>query len=362
MIDQTDQRAGYLLSPASYRSTEWFERERATLFTDRWSLVASEADVAETGAYVASTIGNAPVVVVRGDDGELRGFQNLCRHRGMQMLDGSGRCERAITCFYHQWRYGLDGALKVVPQRKEQFPDLDLDEWGLRPASVGTWNGMVFAHPDPAAPPLASFVAPLEEHMGSHRPGELVEVARLDLEAACNWKLFVENHIDVYHLWYLHESTLGDFDHTRFEHIAVGRDWFSYEPLRDPDVAAAQLTQGTTAIKHLDDRDRLGLGAHLLFPALMVATAAEFFATYQAVPLAADRTRIELRVRAEPSADAGALLAATRSFIEEDIGACERVQAGLGSPGFAVGPLATEHEAPITHFHECVLGALGVAR
>ncbi len=200
----------------------------------------------------------------------------------------------------------------------------------------------------------------LGAHMGSHRPGELRQVARLDLEARCNWKLFVENHIDVYHLWYLHERSLGDFDHTRFEHWGADGDWFSYEPVRDGDVAGAALTSGTTAIAHLDDRaTAAGLGAHLLFPSLMVATAAEFFATYQAIPLAPDRTRIELRIRAEASADPDALLAATRSFIEEDIEACERVQLATASPAFAVGPLAADHEAPITRFHAAVLAAVG---
>ncbi len=348
----------YLLPPSAYRSAGWFERERSTLFTNRWSLVADEGQLAVPGAYVAATVGDAPLVVVRAEDGALRAHHNICRHRGMAMLEGEGRCERAVTCFYHQWRYGFDGALKVVPQRKEQFPDLDLADWGLLPASVGVWEGMVFAHPDPDAPPLSEAVAGLAAHLGSHRPGELVPVARVDLEAACNWKLFVENHIDVYHLWYLHETSLGDFDHTRFEHTTVGADWFSYEPLRTGDVAGAALTSGTTAITHLDERDRGGLGAHLLFPSLMVATAAEFFATYQATPLAPDRTRIELRIRAEAGADPAALLAATRSFIEEDIAACQRVQSATASPAFGVGPLAVDHEAPIARFHAAVLAAV----
>jgi Rieske 2Fe-2S family protein len=352
----------YVLSPGAYRDPTWFERERATLFTNRWSLVADATRLAEPGAYVAATVGDAPLVVVRGDDGELRAFHNICRHRGMAMLEGEGRCERAITCFYHQWRYALDGALVAVPQRKAQFPGLQPADWGLHPASVGEWEGMVFAHPDPNAPPLREAVAALADHVGSHRPGLLVEVARLDLDARCNWKLFVENHIDVYHLWYLHERTLADFDHTRFEHTTVGADWFSYEPLRSGEVTSAALTRGTTAIAHLDGRDRGGLGAHLLFPSLMVATASEFFATYQATPLAPDRTRIELRVRAEAGADADALVAATRSFIEEDIEACERVQAATSSPAFAVGPHALDHEAPLTRFHVSVLDGLGEER
>jgi Rieske 2Fe-2S family protein len=349
----------YLLPPSAYRSPYGFAQLGATLFTDRWSLVADTSTLAVPGDYVAVAVGDAPLLVIRGDDGDLRAHHNVCRHRGMAMLEGEGRCERSITCFYHRWRYGFDGALKVVPQRKEQFPDLDLAEWGLRPASVGVWEGMVFAHPDPEAPPLADALAPLAGHLGSHRPGALEPVARVDLEAMCNWKLFVENHIDVYHLWYLHERSLGDYDHTRFEHATVDRDWFSYEPLRHDDLAAAALTSGTTPIAHLEPRDRIGLGAHLVFPSLMVATAAEFFATYQAVPLAADRTRIELRIRAEAGADPEALLASTRSFIEEDIAACERVQAATASPAFEVGPLAVDHEAPIAHLHSAILAAVG---
>jgi Rieske 2Fe-2S family protein len=247
----------------------------------------------------------------------------------------------------------------VVPQRREQFPDLDASAWGLLPAAVAEWEGMVFVHPDPAAPSLAATVAGLAANLGSFRPGELRQVATAQLDARCNWKLFVENHVDVYHLWYLHERSLGDFDHTRFEHRQVGTDWFSYEPLRHEDLAGAELTSGTVTIGHLDHRDRHGLGAHLVFPNLMVATAAEFVATYVAVPVAPDHTRIELRVRAEPDADAAQLLAAVQSFIVEDIEACERVQAAMASPAFAVGPLAAEHEAPITAFHRNVLAAVG---
>lgn len=352
------ERAAYLLAPSAYRHHDWFARERAGLFTTRWTLVADESELAEPGSYVAVTLGDAPVLVVRGDDGTLRAFHNICRHRGMVMLaEGTGTCPGSISCFYHQWRFGLDGALVGVPQRRDQFPDLDPTQCGLLPASVEVWEGMVFAHPDPAAGPLSDVIAPLATNLGSHRPGQLPLVARYDFDAACNWKLFVENHIDVYHLWYLHEQTLGAFKHTRFEHHFEGDDWFSYEPLRRPRDPAVAAT--TTEIRHLDDRDRGGIGAHLVFPNLLVATSAQFFATYQAVPLAPDRIRIELRVRAEADADPEVVLAATKAFIDEDILACEQIQRAVNSPAFAVGPLAATHEAPITHFHQSILRQLG---
>jgi Rieske 2Fe-2S family protein len=357
VISQTADRPAYLLPKGAYQSQEWFALERRRLFADRWTLVAAVEELPNPGDFTTRDIGDAPILVVRGHDGELRAFHNLCRHRGMKLLDGTGTCDGRIECFYHHWRYRLDGALEVVPQRKEQFPDLDPEAWGLLPASVDVWEGMVFAHPDPIAPPLAETLAGLSVHRGSHRPGLLEQVARVDFEADCNWKLFVENHIDVYHLWYLHEHSLGALDHTQFDHTFVGTDWFSYEPIRSAEAAQAHFDQVAT-ISHLDERDRFGIQAHLVFPNLLVAATAEYFITYGPAPVAPDRSCIELRVRAEPGADPDALLAAAKAFILEDIRACERVQAGIASPAFEVGMLALEHERPITTFHEHLLNAL----
>ncbi|MGO9872498.1 MAG: aromatic ring-hydroxylating oxygenase subunit alpha [Acidimicrobiia bacterium] len=350
---------GNLLPPEAYHDQGWFEREQRQLFSCRWALIADLEQLAEPGDYVTATVGLAPLVALRGEDGQLRAFHNLCRHRGMVLLHDAGNVSRRIDCAYHQWCYALDGSLALVPQRREQFPDLVPLSWGLLPASVAVWEGMVFVHPDPAAEPLDEALRGVSENLGSHRPGLLRQVAIDHIDAHCNWKLFVENHVDVYHLWYLHAHSLGDFEHPRFEYRQVGANWTSYEPLRTGDLSAAALTKGTTTIAHLDERDRLGLGAHMVFPNLLMATAAEFFATYVAQPVAPDHTVIEIRVRAEADADADALLDALRSFIAEDIVACEGVQAGVRSPAFAVGPLARDLELPITNFHTSLLARLG---
>jgi phenylpropionate dioxygenase-like ring-hydroxylating dioxygenase large terminal subunit len=211
---------------------------------------------------------------------------------------------------------------------------------------------MVFVHPDPAAAPLADHLGELPAHLGSFRPGSLSQVATASFDIACNWKLFVENHIDVYHLWYLHDRSLAGFDHTKFEHRHVGEHWTSYEPRR------SAASEAVVPIGHLAQRDRDGLGAHLIFPNTMIATAAEFFATYVAEPVGPDRTRLDLRIRAEEGAAADAVLAEVRSFIDEDVAACEAVQEAIGSPAFAVGPLARDHEAPIVDFHVDLLRRL----
>jgi Rieske 2Fe-2S family protein len=354
----TLERARFLLGPDAYYGDDWFRSEQRSLFAGSWALIGTLDDLIEPGDYVTGRAGPVPLLVLKGEDGKLAAFHNVCRHRGMTLLEGRGNAGRAITCFYHDWRYDLSGELRVVPQRREQFPDLEPGCLGLRRASVGVWEGMVFAHPDPGAPTLAEALGELPSSIGSHQPSRLSPVAQADIPVRCNWKLFVENHIDVYHLWYLHRDSLGDVDHNRFQHRQLGANWVSYEPLRSPDLASARLVRGTKVIEHLDDRDRHGVGAHLIFPNILLASNAEFFMSYAVVPDSPTTCHIEVRIRAEEGADGEALLEAVRSFIDEDILACERVQAAVASPWFAVGPLAAEHEAPITAFHSHLLDAL----
>ena len=348
----------FLLAPDAYTDPAWYAREQRLVFGRTWHVVAHTEQLSRPRDFLTVRVGGAPLAIVRDGDGTLRAFHNLCRHRGMVMLDGTGSLRDDIECTYHGWRYDLDGALRVVPQRKTQFPDIDTGACALLPASVDVWEGMVFVNPDPRAVPLHDALAGLPDHIGSHRPGRLTLVGAADVPAACNWKLLVENHVDVYHLWYLHRESLGDFDHNQFEHHQLGANWASYEPLRHLDVDAARLTSGTLTIRELDERDRTGLGAHLAFPNTLLAANAEFFMSYAVVPDGPERSQVEIRIRAEDGADGDALVAAARSFIEEDIHACEHIQAGLGSPSFAVGPLAREHEAPITAFHTNLLALL----
>jgi Rieske 2Fe-2S family protein len=345
-----------LLPADAYWSEPWFEREQRQLFGRTWHLVASTEQLGETGNAVCIDAGYDPLVVVRGDDDRLRAFHNICPHRGAKLVDDCAKRAVGISCPYHSWGFSLSGALTRVPQREQQFAGLDTSEWGLRHAAVAVWEGMVFAHTDPAAD-FHQWLGGLPDRIGSFRPGQLTEVARHSFDAACNWKLFVENHVDVYHLWYLHARTLGDYDHWRFEWEQLGANWVSYEPIR-AGITRTRPHAGATQISHIDDRDREGIGAHAAFPNVLMASEAEFFITYVARPVAPNRTTIDLRVRAEPGSDADALVAGAGQFIREDIAACERVQATVRSSQFAVGPMAREHERPIELFHRHVLAAL----
>jgi phenylpropionate dioxygenase-like ring-hydroxylating dioxygenase large terminal subunit len=364
-MDATTGPPRYLLAPEAYWSQESFDDEQRHLFARTWHLVADASELTEPGDYVTFSAGTDPMVVVHGLDGELRAFHNFCRHRGMLLLEGSGNTRPGISCPYHLWNFALDGDLRKIPQQTEQFCHMDAADWGLLAGSVATWGGLVFAHPDPGAD-LSAWLGDLPTAIGSVRPDRLTEVAHVRIDADCNWKLFVENHVDVLHLWYLHSGTLGDYDHPRFEWQQLGRNWVSYEPLRD-DVEESRLATHTTTIRHLDERDLVGVGAHAAFPNVLMANTSEYFITYVATPVGPERMVVDLRIRSEPEVAAqdgaaDALVAAVQAFILEDVAGCEGVQATLRSSRFSVGPLAMEHERPIMLFQQHVLDALAAGR
>jgi Rieske 2Fe-2S family protein len=299
--------AGQVLDPAAYWSAEWYEREQTELFARCWNLVGTVDDVAAGGVLHATVAGRA---VVLGRDGPWWG--------------------RTVR--------------------------------GGAPVAVEVWAGMVFVHLDPGAELLRGWLHDFPEHIGGYRPEELVEIARVRFDVAANWKLFVENHVDVYHLWYLHERSLADYDHPRAAYRFCGPHWVFYEPPRDGPMARAELVQqGMRVIAHIDE-SWYGSGAHLIFPNVPIASGATFFQTYQAIPRGPERTTIDLRIRAEPGSDPTAFVPLTRTVLEVEDGlACERMQAGLRSPRYAVGPLARSHELPIHRFQADVLATMAGA-
>jgi phenylpropionate dioxygenase-like ring-hydroxylating dioxygenase large terminal subunit len=337
-------RVGHRTLGDLYTDPEVLAFERANLFARAWTIVADSDALAAPGSYVTATVQGAPLAVVRDEEGTLRAFHNVCRHRGITLLEGSGTLGRFMTCPYHQWSYALSGELRRVPQQRDQFPEMELCSLPLHEAQVAQWQGMVFVSPSPTAPPLGAAMAGLDERLEQFLSGPLREVAKVEYEAACNWKLLVENHIDVYHLWYLHARSLSAYDHRSFAWESLGDNWWSLEPLKDPSEATGGFDWIPEGMRHR-------IGAFLLFPNLMLVTTDHYFATYDAQPITPDRTNLTLRVRAEGHADADALVASIRSFMSEDIDACERMQAGASSPRFSVGPIAREHEDPILRFH-----------
>ena len=350
------QPTRYLLPPEAYHDPAWYEREQRELFGRTWNLVAYEADLPNPGDHLPIQVGLDPVLVQRGHDGRIRAFLNMCRHRGMALTCEAGGTDTTIRCPYHGWEYDSDGALARIPQRASQFADLDPADWGLVPLGAATWDGMVFVNPDPDAVPFETWLGAYGTRIGPHDTTQLVEILRMRVPVACNWKLYIENHVDVLHLWYLHGESLGMYDHTAFLHEKVGWHWVSEERLRP----GGERSRGLPPIAHLPESELDVLRANLRFPNVPTSSSATQTMTYQVIPTGPASCELDIRVRAEPGATLPpeGLQQLLQVLRDEDGFAVEQIQRVIRSPRFEVGPLASTHEAPITSFQRDVLAHL----
>src|SRR5215210_4934281 len=204
-VDLVPPPPGKNLAPRAFTSRDIFEIEQRAIFAKSWVHVADVRDVPNPGDFATATIGRTPVMVVRDrETGELRAFLNACRHRGAQLLEGKGTCDKQIKCAYHAWSYGLDGKLLGVPYRDE-FDCLDAAQMGLVPVRVGVVGPMIFACIDPTTPALEMWVGELAHRCESKGVADWEFAWELTYELDANWKIFVENANDGYHVQFVHD-------------------------------------------------------------------------------------------------------------------------------------------------------------
>jgi choline monooxygenase len=358
--------AEFLLPVRAYTAVEWHAREMERIFGRSWGFAGLASALANPGDYLTVDAGRAAIAVLRGKDNQLRAFHNICRHRGAKLLEGKGNLTGGVKCFYHAWAYGFDGALVGVPQA-EQFPGLDKPKLGLKPAALGVFRDMIFVHPDPAAAAaFDSWLGEFPSHFGPFDPSEMTLLYGDTREIAANWKLFVENHIDGYHLYHLHKDSVLGYDHDGQKHMLYGEHWSFFEPWAIPGVLPEFEKRIPGRIVSADDRWKQS-SVHMLFPGLCLATGSNWLVLLHVRPVAVDRTCIDLSF----FVSGGEKPASTRHFtppdgrssegfdvIAEDAMACERIQAAMASPAFETGPLAKDFERSITQFHRSILNRL----
>lgn len=352
----------------AYFSQSWHEEELSSVFYANWTFAGILADVPNGGDYMCLSAGSSPLFVIRTGEGELKAFHNICRHRGTTLLRGRGNTSDGIQCGYHCWRYDLEGALRSVP-RPHQFPGLRKTQLGLHPASVALFKGMIFVHPEARSQSdFERWLGEFPTHFGPYDLTGLQEVLATRRPMKANWKLFVENHIESYHLWYAHRRSILGLDHNKQVNHYYNGHWSFFEPtLIEGRMAEFESNIPSRIIA--PDPLWFGSGDHLLYPNLGIVTGAKFVGTLKVIPTGATTSEIEMRLFGKPAAQGEAEDARygyydARGSSEgtdlngEDIELCERVQEGLGSPRFAVGALAREYEQSIARFHEKYLAEM----
>jgi glycine betaine catabolism A len=345
--------SGTMLPAAAYLDEAVLAWERRHLFGAAWACAGRSADLVAPGARRAVTVGGASIVVVRGADGRLRGFHNVCRHRGSELLPCGATVARGpISCPYHAWVYEPDGRLRSTPRFRPP-PGFDPADHGLVPVRAEEWHGWAMVDLSGSAPPLADHVGDLDGLVAPYRPGDLVEVAAHDYVLAANWKLPAENYHECYHCPSIHPELCRVSPPGSASNLAGRGLWIG---------GVMDLADGTATMS-LDGRSGgeplPGLGhRHLrtvlyvqLFPNLLLSLHPDYVLTHRIEPLAAGSTAIECRwlvqpdVAARPGFDPAWAVDFWDVTNRQDWSACEGVQRGVASAAYRPGPLSAGEDA-----------------
>jgi choline monooxygenase len=331
-----------------YSDPEILRRERERIFRPTWQYVGHRGQLARPG-YFAADAGHTPVVVTRDRDGVLRGFVNVCRHRGFALADGE-QSRETLQCPYHAWTYGLDGRLRAAP-RSEEEPDFPQDELGLVPVAVESWGPFVFANADPDPEPLEQALGSLPAQVADLGldVDSLVHHSRWEAEVEANWKIVCENFLECYHCQVAHPgfSAVVDVSPEAYALSTDGRLSTQHGPLR------------TTTPE--DELPRAQF--HFLWPNLGINIfgGRPNVSIGPIVPLAPDRTYRFLDYFFGPDVEPAwieDLLEFDAQVGREDRSLVEGVQRGVGSGALEHGMLMSRSEQLIGHFQALTAAAL----
>jgi Rieske 2Fe-2S family protein len=344
------------LPGSAYVSPEVFELERERIFFRRWYCLGRTDELAHPGDYVAHDVAGESILVVRGKDGELRGFYNVCRHRGSRLCDpGSGHARSAIKCPYHAWSYSLDGRLVGTPMVGED--EVDRSALGLWPVAVDEWAGFLFVNlSDDPEPLVDALAAEPESPLPLERFGPLGELRvghRTSVDVTANWKVHVENFNECLHCPTVHPELVAVVPaYKRGEVVEDGRE--------DGGVALADggtsfTRSGKSALPVMPGFERhesTSIYSIYVFPNMFLDISPTSTVVTCLHPRGPERTTVasEYLFRPEaiddPSFDPTEIVEFNERVNSQDFAVCERVQQGVRSRAFTHGVYAEKDELP----------------
>ncbi len=332
-----------------YHDPEFLEAEKRAFLRAAPQVVCHEGEIAAPGEWRTLEYLGESVIVIRGDDGEVRAFANVCRHRGSRVVDGTAGCSKVLTCPYHAWSYARDGRLVGVPHRSE-YPGLRPDELGLVPIALETWRGFLFVTLEAGAPSVAEMMAPYEHEVAPYRFEALQAIGRVTLRPRpLNWKTIADNYSDHLHIPVGHPGLTRLFGRNyRIEaqdHVDRMEGELIEQPSANPSERAYQkmLPQA----EHLPASHRRKWLYYKLFPNVAFDIYPDQVDFMQFLPVSATETVIREISYALPDGRREMKAARylnwriNRRVNAEDTELIARVQLGMQSSSYVAGPLGT---------------------
>lgn len=357
-----------LPNPA-YHSPGWLQLEQERIFSRHWVFAAADGELPDTGSIKPLEVGGTPIMMVRGSDGEVRAFHNICRHRGTLLV--AEPCARPqITCPYHAWSYRLDGTIRARPHfhgadRTDTFGTGGDGRLNLLPVRSASWNGCHFVDLSGKAPALTDWLAPVLGRTAAYDFSLIRWIGKRSYSIRSNWKLVLENYMEGYHVFAAHPRLL---DHAPMS-VRWQGEWMDHVFYND--YVAPGLTPGRGGVlphyPGLSDEDRRRGMWFAAFPNFAAEVYADQFVVLVTCPVAPDETLEELHffVIGDEARDGDRFAAAREELVTmwddlnlEDVALLERLQRGRRSTAFVGSNMSPAWEGPSHRFSQQVIEAI----
>ena len=321
--------------------------ERESVFAANWQVAGHLDQVKEAGQFFTIEVNNEPLVVVRGDDGKLRAFYNVCRHHAAAVVPEAQGCAKNFRCPYHGWTYGNDGSLKGMVEF-EGVCNFDRADNGLVPVRVDTWENFVLVNLDGRAAPLSEFLGKVPELVAPLKISETLKYFdRRIYTLNCNWKVYVDNYLDGgYHVPHAHKGLSSVVEYTKYTIENFERACLQSSPLDSS--GAAESSIGAT---------RQGTAFYLwVYPNFMLNAYSGVMDTNIVLPLGVNKCAVIFDYYFADISPAAAKhnqesIAVSERVQDEDEAICDSVQRGLRSRAYVAGRLSVRREAGEHLFH-----------
>jgi choline monooxygenase len=362
ILDSYDDAAplaqAYTIPAAWYTDPRIANLELQSVFSRNWQAVGRLAQLEKPGDYITATVANEPIVVVRGRDGKLRAFYNVCRHHAMTVMNEPCGHAEHMRCPYHGWTYNLEGELRGMTEF-EGVKNFERADNGLVPVRIEPWENFVFVNFDPNAAPLHDFLGSLVKLAKPLGFGQLKFVERRSYIQNCNWKVYVDNFLDGgYHVPHMHKGLNSVLDYTNYTIENVDRCCVQSSP-----VSVDAKSEASAAATRKGDR------AYYFwqYPNFMLNWYEGYLDTNLVLPLGVDRCEVIFDFYFGDTSEKNMpyvreSMGVSELVQQEDIVICDGVQRGLSSRAYQAGRLSVRREAGEHLFHRLLAADLKDSR
>jgi choline monooxygenase len=353
-IDSDISRAWSIPAPF-YTDASVMAEEREKIFARTWQVVGHADQLAKPGDFFTLDLLGEPLLLVRGTNGELRGFYNVCRHRAGPPAEGCGN-RKLFRCGYHGWTYGLDGSLISAPE-VEGVQDFKPEEFSLIPVRAEEWSNLIFVNLDPDAKPLLASLGELSRQAGRFGFERMKLFERRTYDMKCNWKTYVDNYLEGYHLPSVHPGLNRELEYNAYMVELYTRHVRQFSPIRGAQPGDA------TPRRYQEAREDLTTDYFWIFPNWMLNCYPDNVSLNVVLPLETERSLAIFEwYLPEESLDSQAAKDSVRFSDEiqiEDVAICETVQKNLRSRSYQRGRYSVKQEKGVHAFHRMYAEVMG---